>query len=210
MHYNYAKLLLDRGERDGYTPADIADALVHFHEAATLLPGWASPEVGIGVALCAQQAHGRGAAISSGPCRWTLITSTRCVLWERCGPSEGKPRDRASSLKRLSPNALEQPEVHYALGRVLAEQGELQAAAAELAEAVRIAPRLRGRLEQCCRGLRSVGPNRSRRRVFSPGGATRARFAGGGRQFVQSARLAAASSRQIGAIRVSSPLTSGP
>ena len=51
VQYNYAKLVIDRGERNGFRPGDVAEALPHFREAVRLQPGWSPPEIGIGVAL---------------------------------------------------------------------------------------------------------------------------------------------------------------
>ena len=48
--FNYAKVVLDRGECDGLQPGDIDDAIRYFQDAAHLSPGWADPYVGLGVA----------------------------------------------------------------------------------------------------------------------------------------------------------------
>jgi tetratricopeptide (TPR) repeat protein len=140
VQYNYAKLLLDRGERDGYTPDDIADALAHFQEAARLLPGWAAPEVGIGVALWRNR---RPEEALTHLERALAIEPRNIDALRALGTfySERGELDRAREfLDQAVAQAPEQPEVHLALGRVMAEQGELLPAAAELAEAVRLRP----------------------------------------------------------------------
>ena len=140
VQFNYAKLLIDRGERNGFRPGATAEALAHFRTAAELQPGWAMPEVGIGVALLrenrpdeAQEHLERGLALdprnADALCALGLLFSERRDL-----PRAQQHFDRAVAL------APELPEVHYGLGRMLAEQGELRPAAAEFAEAVRLRP----------------------------------------------------------------------
>lgn len=140
VQYNYAKLVIDRGEKNGFRPGDVAEALAHFREAVRLQPGWSPPEIGIGVALLrdnrADEAQGyleRGLALE--PDNVDVLCALAVVMSER-----GNLVQAQQHFEHAVAVAPERPDIHYSFGQLLAKQDKLRPAAEEFAEAVRLRP----------------------------------------------------------------------
>jgi tetratricopeptide (TPR) repeat protein len=140
VQYNYAKLLLDRGERAGFGPDDLADAYAHFREAARLTPGWALPEVGMGLVLLREHRTLEAArqlehSLALEPENIDALLAIGLLESQRGAPGEAQ-----KFFARAVELDAQRPEAHYGLGQVLAEQGNLRGAVEQLAEAVRLRP----------------------------------------------------------------------
>lgn len=140
VQYNYAKLLLDRGERAGFGPDDLADAYAHFREAARLTPGWALPEVGMGLVLLRENRTDEAAqqlehSLALEPENVDALLASGLLCSQR-----GATGDAQKFFARAVELDPQRPESHYGLGQVLAEQGNLRGAVEQLADAVRLRP----------------------------------------------------------------------
>ncbi len=136
VHYNYAKLLLDRGETRGFSPGDLEQAIQHFGEAGRLEEHWAAPHVGLGAARLRQQqfAAARDSlqdALAREPENVDALYTLGLLCIEEKEFSQAE--QFLTHAVRLDPGRV---AARLALGRVLAERGEMAKAAEEFAAAV--------------------------------------------------------------------------
>jgi Flp pilus assembly protein TadD len=138
--YNYAMLVMARGEKNGFQPGELDDAIAHFGQAARSSPHRSEPYVGAGVALIranrlAEAAVSLDRAIEIDPNNVSALYVRGLVAAEH-GQTAQAQRMFEGAL-RLDPN---RPEIHFSLGLILAAQGQLPAAAYQYSQAVRLRP----------------------------------------------------------------------
>ena len=138
--YNTGKILMDRGERDGFRPGDLDEAIASFDLAGRLNPTWAPPNVALGRALIranrydeAKRCLNRGLQLD--PENVDALCSMG-FLWTEAE----KWTDAQSCYEKATQLQPSRPEAHYGLGLALTGNGQLTLAAEQFSEAVRLRP----------------------------------------------------------------------
>jgi len=136
VHYNYAKVLIDRGESRGFPPAELDRAIEHFGEAARIEPHWAAPHVGIGVARLRQQHFAEArASLEQALAREAENVDALYALGLLCVEQGDLPQ----AERLLAQTAQLDPahaDAHLLWGRVLAERGDMARAADEFSSVI--------------------------------------------------------------------------
>ena len=139
--YNYpGKILLDRGERIGFQPGDLDTIVSYFEQAAKISPEWASPHVGLGVAMFRAQRNDEA-----------LVSLNRALelqpddMYALCtlGSLRTQQQQFAAAQQAYHRALAVRPdfaEAHCGLGVALSVSGQLRQAADEFTEAVRLRP----------------------------------------------------------------------
>ena len=140
VFYNYGKILVDRGQRDGFGPGDLDEAITQFQRASSLNPHWVAPFVGLGFAMIRanrldEAAKNLERAVELDP---TYVDGL-CAM----GMSEAENGRWAESQfwyeKALQRDPV-RAEVHYGLGIALTGRGDLRPAVDQFSEAIHLRP----------------------------------------------------------------------
>jgi tetratricopeptide (TPR) repeat protein len=138
--YNEGRILLDRGERDGFEASDLDQAIASFKLASRLNPGWAPAYVELGRALIHAKRFDEARryldrALELAPdnvgalCRRGLL-STEAGKW-------ADAQARYEKALKIQPGLA---DAHFGLGQALTGSGQLKLAEKQFAEAVRLKP----------------------------------------------------------------------
>ena len=140
VRYDYGQLIMARGERGGFRPGDLDQAIGHFKAAAEISPQRPEPYVGLAGALMRALRYEEAIvnldrALQIEPNDTNALYLRGLIAAERGQTVEAK--QWLSRALRISPD---QPELHFALGAILASEKQYGAAADRFGQVVRLRP----------------------------------------------------------------------
>jgi protein O-mannosyl-transferase len=141
VSFNYGKILLDRGERNGFRPGDVDEAIAMFNRAIGINSDWAPPYVGLGLAMIRAKRLDEAMpyfnrALEIDPNNADAFCGMGLLLTET--GQFARSAEYYEHALRLAPS---RPDIYFGLGLALSRRGELRLAAERFSEAVRLRPR---------------------------------------------------------------------